>query len=337
MTELRVSVGPVAGPPVEEAFLSAKKRCPVAVFPGSNTFDKPFDGCIYLDKTAPIWLEAALRTQREIHSQATRVRTMLMYKISKVGFIYRTLITLSCVTVIGQSASHADVFADLSQDWSNTSNPNTGSYGTWSYNQGSTPLPFINNWAGTTDGLNGWGPSPNVVGDFLPFWFQVTGPTQPTEGYGQDGDVIVHPTSADNSDGNGPANVSWVNPVAGSQSAFISGSFWATPTRSITSRLQDYELILNPGVNQQILIAPTLLNLALYSKNDPLTFSLTENLHQGDVLDLYLLANNGGEGTLIGLNLTVDVTPEPQAYAIGLFFLVMFGVWKFCRRTPRQA
>lgn len=260
-----------------------------------------------------------------------------MYKSCKVKPVYKMLVGLGCFAVLGQYASFGDVYANLSQDWSNTSNPNTGAYGTWSLNQGSTPLPFINNWAGTSDGLSGWGPTANVVGDFLPFWFQVTGPAQPTEGYGQDGDVAVHPTSADNSDGNGPANVSWVNPVAGSQSAFITGSFWATPSRSITSRLQDYELILNPGVNQQILIGLTQINLALYPESNPLQFSLTENLHQGDVLGLYLLADNGGEGTLIGMNFTVDVTPEPQAYAIGLFFLAMFGVWRFGRRALQKA
>jgi hypothetical protein len=249
----------------------------------------------------------------------------------------RVFIAFAFLAAFGQIRSYGDIYANLSQDWSNSSNPNTGAYGTWSLNQGSTPLSFVNNWAGTTDGLSGWGPSANVTGDFLPFWFQVSPSDGQGDGYGPNGTVIMHPTDFSNGGGNGTANASWSDPVVGSQSAFITGSFWATPTRTITSRLQDYELVLNPGANQQILIPWTQLNLALYTQSNPLQFSLTQSLTQGDVVDLLFQPDNGGLGTALGLNLTIDVTPEPPAYGLALFFLGAFGLWKFCRRTPQMA
>src|SRR2546425_7726239 len=82
-------------------------------------------------------------------------------------------------------SAFALTLADLSADWSNTQNPNPGSYGTWSYNQGNSPLPWV-------PSLGAWAPSANA-GNFLPLWQQLASP-DPSVVVGNTGDVIVHTT-----------------------------------------------------------------------------------------------------------------------------------------------
>src|SRR5690349_21625112 len=105
---------------------------------------------------------------------------------------------------------------DLTQDWSNTINPN----GPWALLQGTTPLPFDPNWipAGHPFPIlqPAWAPS-NDFGNFLPVWFKSTN----TFAAGADngainiGNVYVHPTDYANGGGNGIANVQFITPTQG--------------------------------------------------------------------------------------------------------------------------
>src|SRR5215472_7090920 len=84
------------------------------------------------------------------------------------------------VALLVQSAG-ATVIADLSTDWSDSSNPNTGNpNGTWQYRQGTTILPSVPSWtaAGTVPFVNqpAWAPS-DTAGNFLPAEFKATAAT----------------------------------------------------------------------------------------------------------------------------------------------------------------
>ena len=84
----------------------------------------------------------------------------------------RIFLSLALFSII--PAARAGNVADLSADWSNSNNPNTATFGTWSYRQGTSLLPEVPNWNGNnTTGFTqpAWAPS-NVGGDFLPAEFE---------------------------------------------------------------------------------------------------------------------------------------------------------------------
>src|SRR5580704_12506912 len=66
---------------------------------------------------------------------------------------------------------------NVTADWSNSANPN----GPWSYNQGSTPLPFQSNLGAgtcfnTAPGVTaGWAPGINFSQPCIPAFFKATG------------------------------------------------------------------------------------------------------------------------------------------------------------------
>ena len=123
-------------------------------------------------------------------------------------------------------AVRADLIADLNADWSDANNPNTATFGTWSYRQGSSLLPEVPNWNGNgTVGFTAtqpaWAPS-NNAGDFLPAEFKAR--SVPAGVDWQVGDVVVHTTDLFNGPSSGVANFLWTSPNAGTVT--ISGSVW---------------------------------------------------------------------------------------------------------------
>ena len=128
--------------------------------------------------------------------------------------------------VLAPALARADfVIADLSQDWSYTSNPNSGTYGEWSLNQGNTPLSQVTNWV-FDPRLSGWGPAANRSGDALPFWFKMTSTSAFAPYDAPAGTVAVHTTDPFNGGGNGPGNATWTDSGFTGQ-VTISGDLWA--------------------------------------------------------------------------------------------------------------
>src|SRR5262249_25336945 len=88
---------------------------------------------------------------------------------------------------MGQANAVPVLVADLKSDWSDGNNPNTATFGTWSYRQGTSLLPEVPNFTfgGTVTFPTpqpAWAPS-NVPGNFLPAEFKAQSvPTNVTQG-----------------------------------------------------------------------------------------------------------------------------------------------------------
>jgi len=218
------------------------------------------------------------------------------------------------------SQSLAGSVADFATDFSTTNNPNSVAYGTWSYNDGAAPLPtYIANWAGSS-GLSGWGPTANTGGDFLPFFTQVTSANVSSTWANQAavGDVIIHDWDSSNGDGNGQANVTWTSPSA--MVATVSGQVWSPATTS-TGREQEYELILNPGPSQTVLVPLTPIIELTDTFSNPLTFSFSNvSLNSSDVVQLQVQEDPSSPfGNFTGVNLTISSAPEPASLGLMIF------------------
>lgn len=206
---------------------------------------------------------------------------------------------------------------DLSSDWSNSSNPN----GPWSYNQGSTPLPFVPNFnfggTGWVSSCNqpAWAPS-NATGDYLPAFLKVDACVTTTENTEYPlanvmaGDVWVH--TVDGSNGNpslGAANVLFTLPASGGAGSYtISGSLWDSLSSSPTSdsRPQDWSLFLN-GAR----IATGVLSGNVF-RSQAQTFSMVENLNVGDQVKLQIVEDPAAPaGFIVSINLTISPAGAP--------------------------
>jgi hypothetical protein len=232
----------------------------------------------------------------------------------------------------------ADIIADLQQDFSLTSNPNTGSYGTWSFNMGSTPLSAVSSINGGI-AYPGWGTPANAPGDFLPAFFQVTY-LQPNFDAAI-GNIGVHSTDPFNGAGNGPANVTWTSPLTGPVT--ISGELWSPGVPQQAGRSNDYLLLLNPGPSQTVLASGTILESGSNNSANPITFSLpSESLFAGEILQLYIAQDpQSGAGSETMLDLTIS-TPasasEPASLTLMGSGFLAFGGYRLLRRRrcPRS-
>ncbi len=212
-----------------------------------------------------------------------------------------------------------DFFADLSDDWSNASNPNTGAFGTWSYNQATTPLPRVDQWVSSpTAVIGGWAPSANQTGDFLPFWFQTTPNEIQQANFLDDvpGDVVVHTTDQFNGGGNGTANITWTSPVSGA--ATVSGILWSPSLQFQGSRQNDYTLIANPGPNAQILSQGIIPQDSTATRATPVNFSIPNlSITAGETMVLSIFPDaSSAAGYFTGVDLGIDVAqaaPAPTA------------------------
>jgi hypothetical protein len=203
--------------------------------------------------------------------------------------------------------SSAGVIADLSQNFSTPNNPNTGAYGTWSYNSGTVPLTFQNILAGGSN-TPGYGTPLNQSGDFLPLVFQI-----PSNGLsGLDalpGDIVVHTTDQANGinpnteQENGPANITWTSPVAGTVT--VSGILWSPAL--LPPRLNDYEIILDPGASQTILGSGNIPEDGSNSRANPIPFSFSNvSLSDGSVIELLFTQDRSSQyGFYVGADLTI--------------------------------
>ena len=186
----------------------------------------------------------------------------------------------------------------LVDDWSDLTNPN----GSWSYNQGNTPLPFnIVGWPNhgelgvdQTAWANG-----DTTGGQIPAWLKTVNDPSIDQHYSYDyevGDVLVHTTYGSNSLELGPANVTWKNPTAGVYD--INGGLW--PARDNNKR-NDWNLYLN-----DVLLADgSLFYGESFSRFNPNFFNFQGiDIAEGSVLRLQVdqsISSDNGVVILLGL------------------------------------
>ncbi len=237
----------------------------------------------------------------------------------------KTAIVTGCLIALGlawSSPTRAGFVADLGANWSDSNNPNTGSYGTWSYRQGTSLLPHVADWTplGQTQPQPAWAPGV-VNGDFLPAEFKATAAQSGFDGTGQRGwqvgDIVTHTTDQFNGGGNGVANFLWTSPSSGPVS--ITGSVFEA--RSTTGRNNTWTLL----VNGTAISSGTLVGGDGHVESNPFLFAsgsggagvLTQNIAAGSTIDLQI-AETGptSAGDFVGVNFTISSltsVPEPSS------------------------
>lgn len=226
------------------------------------------------------------------------------------------LLTTILFTAVWVSPVAAVVIYDIEADWSDTNNPN----GVWSFNQGTTPLSRVSNWAldSFTPAQGGWG----TGSASLPFIFQSTS----TANFPHDwlaNDIIVHTLTV----AGAPFNLTWTSPAA--TTIDITSGVWEA--RDI-GRSNQWSLFLNN----------TLLSQGTVASGDPYSAAAPFDLatgtggaaalddvavSSGDVIKLQL-ARTSTNGDYVGVNFTVTaIVPEPSTAA-----LLLCGAAAFLRR-----
>jgi hypothetical protein len=242
------------------------------------------------------------------------------------------------------------VVADLGADWSDTSNPNAGAFGTWSYRQGTSLLPHFadNPLLGIPATQPTWAPS-TALGHYIPAIFKATSDQTGTIITGPVdwlvGDIIVHTTDPFNGIGNGPANTLWTSPVDGTLT--ISGFvFEARVTTGVEPRNSSWSLL----VNDSLVTSGTLLAGDGHDRSNPVPFSagsggadaLVQTVTAGSTVELRLekLATSP-PGDFVGVSLRLDVetdaataVPEPSSLVLALVGGAGVLGWRWRRRNP---
>jgi hypothetical protein len=246
------------------------------------------------------------------------------------------LLTLAWFSLV--SAARAGLVADLNADWSNSSNPNTTSFGTWSYRQGSSLLPEVTNWSGDgtvpfTVPQPAWAPS-NTAGDFLPGEFKALSVPNFAGVDWQVGDVVVHTTDGANGVSNGPANFLWTSPTTGTVT--IAGDVWAAAT--LTGRNNAWSLLVN-GV-----VVSSGTNIDAYDRANPFVFSdgtggtaaLTQYVTAGSTIELEITRTTT-LGYFVGANLTITgaSVPEPSSLILSGLAFSAFAITALTRRMRK--
>jgi hypothetical protein len=247
------------------------------------------------------------------------------------------VLSVVCFSVV--PAGRADLVADLANDWSDTSNPDTATFGTWTYREGTTPLPSVSNF--TFDGTlpfpvtqPAWAPS-NIGGDFLPAALKAR--SVPSGGYDfQVGDVIVHTTDPANGPSNGPVNFLWTSPIAGTVT--ISGGVWAAAL--LAGRDNSWSLFVN-GV-----LVSSGASIDPYTRSNPFLLSngtggaaaLVQNVTPGSTIDLEI-DRTTPLGFLVGVDLTITGTaavPEPGSIILSGIGISAFMIVTLVRRVRKD-
>jgi hypothetical protein len=242
-----------------------------------------------------------------------------------------SLIPLAVALVWTASAAKAQVVADLNANWSDTSNPNVGSFGAWSYNQGTTPLPHVADWTplGASTAQPAWAPS-TTAGNVVPAEFRAT-----SAQFGwQTGDVVIDTTDPTNGGSNGFGTFLWTAPSAGN--ATVSGSVFEG--RVDGGRNSVWFL----AVNSLIVSQGTLTAGDGHDRSNPFLFSngtggagalVIPNVAAGTTFNL-IVAKTGAStlGDFVGVNYSITVTPVPEPTS-----LVLAGVMCTALGTTRRA
>lgn len=210
--------------------------------------------------------------------------------------------------------AHATIIADLSADWSTTSNPNTTNpNGTWQYREGNTALPLVSDWqnaCGASLTQPAWAPS-NTPGNYLPAFIKAvctpnvsTWSNEPDPSQYSIGDIITHTNDAFNGNPSlGVANFLFTSAIT--DVVNISGSVW--DARHNETRPQGWTLYINGSA-----VASGSMN-GIVSQSDPNTFLIQDvHLSPGTTIELAEYETGGalGNGDFVGSTLTI-YNPEP--------------------------
>lgn len=218
---------------------------------------------------------------------------------------------------------------DLADDWSDAANPN----GAWSLREGANLLPHVDGWEpeSFTAPQPAWARS---AGDDTrqPSWMQMVAPFPPEHDW-QEGDVVVHTADDVGGVGAGPARVVWTSPTHGTIN--VHGGLWMGRELGSASH---WEISLD-GVP---LTGGDLSSGDAYDRANPFDFATGSG---GDTALRDVAVAPGAElaltltrttqsGDYVGVDLGVDVLPEPSASALlGASVLTLFAIR--ARRTPR--
>ena len=239
---------------------------------------------------------------------------------------------VAALTLIPISAGRAGpVIADLAADWSNSSNPN----GTWQYREGTINLPFVAGWLPSGGGQSAWAAG-NVPGDYLPAWFRSAGFDWQAGGVDLlPGDIGVHPNDCSNGGTlcNLTANVLWTSSVDGLVT--ISGNVWDAD--EILGRSDAFQLLLNGSA-----IAGGSVLFGINTRANPLSYSISENLHVGDQIEFDITGLQ--TATFAGVNLTITsnvselsaVGRVPEPSSVSLFVAALLTLALLPRFTRRR-
>jgi hypothetical protein len=247
-------------------------------------------------------------------------------------------ISLTLAPALLAPAARAQV-ADLSANWSDTSNPNAGSFGTWSYQSGTTPLPHVADWTplGASTAQPAWAPG-TTQGNSFPAEFKATSAQALSGPPGwQVGDVIVRTTDENNI--STVAQLRWTSPMAGNVT--VSGSVFEGSVD--TGRDTRWLLV----VNGLIVTSGTLTAGDGHDRSNPFLFSdgdggagalVFSNASAGTTFDLLLTKTTSSPaGDYVGVNYRITVAPVPEP-ALGLIVTAGAGLAVRClagrRRRP---
>lgn len=222
-------------------------------------------------------------------------------------------------------SAHAAVIADLSGDWSDSSNPNTrNANGVWEYRAGSGDLPSVPAFTfaappgpGEID-QNAWAPS-NAAGNFLPAEMKATSataallgpdPNTPSSPNVLTGDVLMHTQDPANGPLSGIGNYRFTltNPAAAGL-VEIKGFVWNANLVFGTSRPENWALIVNGTKVASGGLSGTV------SRSQAQTFDLSQTLAVGSTVELDLTDVTLGQ--LVGAGLTLSSSGPANAGSAG--------------------
>jgi hypothetical protein len=212
--------------------------------------------------------------------------------------MFGVALALACGDLISASPTTYDV----TTDWRNNLNPN----GVWSYDQGSTPLPFQSNFgSGTCDagsvGITGaYAPGINFGNSppCLPIFFKATGnAANPNDWLA--GDVLIHAQDPSNGAGEGQATLVWTAPANGTFT--FTGAIWYA--HSTVQRSDDFSLNLGSTILASGTVA---FNSAIgNNRSNMAKFSGTFAVLAGQQVTLLIQRTPGSVGALVGVQLSI--------------------------------
>jgi hypothetical protein len=234
-------------------------------------------------------------------------------------------VLLTLVLFFSNPAAQAQVVADLNNNWSDTSNPIVGSFGSWTNFQGLTPLPHVPDWTplGASTPQPAWAPS-TTAGNIVPAEFKAT-----SAQFGwQTGDIIIDTYDPTNGGSNGFGHFQWTTPSAGN--ATVSGSVFegrVDPGRNTVWFLSINGLIVSQGM----LIAGD-----GHDRSNPFLFSngsggpgvlVIPNVTAGTTFDL-IVAKTGAStlGDFVGVSYSISVVGVPEPASVCLVGIACAGL-----------
>jgi hypothetical protein len=251
------------------------------------------------------------------------------------SLVIRMAVVLTCTASIYAST----ITSNLTTDWSNSSNPN----GVWSYDQGSTPLPFQSNlstgscFSSAVGITGGYAPGTNMGNSppCLPAMFQATGNAANTEDY-LTGDIVVHSQDPSNGAGEGQATIIWTAPASGTIT--FTGAVWYA--HSTVNRSDDFTLSLGANTLASGTVAFDNTYTTVGSgRTNPDDFSSSSSIavNAGDQVDLVIQRTGGSVGALAGVQLAITETtsnvPEPSTAVLSLGLFAAAAMWRKTRLT----